>query len=199
MQSLGDKMRAARIEKGVTTSEAAKDTKMKIQQIIALEKEDFDKMVAPVYVKGFIRLYGKYLGLKPEELVEQYLAVTKPPTPAEFAADHNKKKSAHKQILKLKKPKEDLKTDDKSGNAGDGQKSSPPKEGGGNTAISFIVANWIRMLTVAGALLVLLLIISTLRNCGNQRAERAGKENARDIGMIENLPEPYLDTNLPIE
>ena len=46
---------------------------MKVQTIEALERNDFAYMSAPLYVKGFLKLYGAYLGLDPEQLIREYM------------------------------------------------------------------------------------------------------------------------------
>jgi len=38
-----------------------------------MENDQFDRVGASVYVKGFLRLYGEYLGLDREALVREYL------------------------------------------------------------------------------------------------------------------------------
>lgn len=72
MASIGDIFRAARERKGVTPSQAALATRMKIQHIEALEQNRFDRIPAPAYVRGFIRMYADYLGLEPGGLIARY-------------------------------------------------------------------------------------------------------------------------------
>ena len=55
---LGDTFKNAREARGVSASEAAAETRMKVQHIEALEQEDFSSVAAPAYAKGFIRLYS---------------------------------------------------------------------------------------------------------------------------------------------
>jgi transcriptional regulator with XRE-family HTH domain len=74
MAMLGEALRSARIAKGVDTSEAAAATRLKMQMIEDLEENVFSSIAAPVYGKGFIRLYAEYLGLDPLPLIQDYLA-----------------------------------------------------------------------------------------------------------------------------
>ena len=53
--------REAREQKGVNESQAALATRIKVQHIEAMENDDFDKIAAPAYAKGFIKLYAEYL------------------------------------------------------------------------------------------------------------------------------------------
>ncbi len=71
--SLGQRLRAARLRRNVTLSQAAEATRIKATQLEMMENDQFDRVGAPVYVKGFLRLYGGYLGLDREALVREYL------------------------------------------------------------------------------------------------------------------------------
>ncbi|MBM4142885.1 MAG: hypothetical protein FJ225_04725 [Lentisphaerae bacterium] len=71
--ALGEKLRDARLRRKLTASQVAIATRMKMQTVEALEAEDFAKLAAPIYGKGFIRMYAEYVGLDPAPLVEEYL------------------------------------------------------------------------------------------------------------------------------
>lgn len=71
--ALGDKLKQARLDKGLTASEVAAVTRMKVQMIDDLEREDFSKVAATIYGKGFIRLYAEQVGLDSAPLIEEYL------------------------------------------------------------------------------------------------------------------------------
>ncbi len=73
METLGQKLQAARTAKKLTASEAAKGTRIKIQHIQAMERDDFSAIPAPAYAKGFIKIYAEYLELDPAPLIEEYL------------------------------------------------------------------------------------------------------------------------------
>ena len=77
--TIGEDFRAARDAKGVSTSQAAAATRIKVQLIEDMENSDFSQMAAPAYIKGFIRIYAEYLGLKSEPLVKKYNDLNKPP------------------------------------------------------------------------------------------------------------------------
>lgn len=74
MDSIGQVLREARERKQITTSRAAAETNIKIQHIEAMERDDFSRMAAPIYAKGFIRIYAEYLGLDPAQLIAEYMA-----------------------------------------------------------------------------------------------------------------------------
>jgi len=75
METLGQKLRAAREKKRLTLSKAAAATRIKIQNLEMMEADDFSKMPAPTYAKGFIRIYANFLGLDPAPLVQEYVDV----------------------------------------------------------------------------------------------------------------------------
>ena len=73
METLGQKLKAARLARKMTASEAAKGTRIKVQHIEAMEGDDFSAIPAPAYAKGFIKLYAELLGLDPAPLIAEYI------------------------------------------------------------------------------------------------------------------------------
>jgi transcriptional regulator with XRE-family HTH domain len=71
--TIGQILRDAREGRQLTTSKAAADTNIKIQHIEAMERDDFSHMAAPIYAKGFIRIYAEYLGVDPAPLIAEYM------------------------------------------------------------------------------------------------------------------------------
>lgn len=88
MGGIGQTLREARESRKISTTKAAAETNIKIQHIEAMEREDFSHMAAPIYAKGFLRLYAEYLGLDPAPLVAEYMEKhaprTRPPLTPEF-------------------------------------------------------------------------------------------------------------------
>lgn len=74
--SIGSDLHEARERKGLTMSDIAAATHTKVQVIEAIERDDFSSFAAPVYGKGFIRLYAQTVGLDPQPLLDQYGART---------------------------------------------------------------------------------------------------------------------------
>jgi cytoskeletal protein RodZ len=66
---LGETLRRARLSKNVTFEDAERVTRIRREYLEALEHEDFNKLPAPVYARGFLRSYAGYLGLDPGELM----------------------------------------------------------------------------------------------------------------------------------
>lgn len=66
---LGETLRRARLSKNVTFEDAERVTRIRREYLQALEQEEFGKLPAPVYARGFLRSYAGYLGLDPGELM----------------------------------------------------------------------------------------------------------------------------------
>jgi Helix-turn-helix domain len=78
---VGPALRKAREHRGLTLEEAARDTRLRLDQLQALESEDFDAMSGEVYVRASLRTYAAYLGLKPEKVMSAYARYAEDPEP----------------------------------------------------------------------------------------------------------------------
>ena len=83
MESLGRKLREARERHNYNLEQIARDTNISKSYLEALEEENFGVIPGDTYVLGFLRNYGEYLGLNPEELVGLYrnLRIQEQPMP----------------------------------------------------------------------------------------------------------------------
>jgi transcriptional regulator with XRE-family HTH domain len=75
VESLGNKLKEAREAKGLTFDYISRDTNITTKYLEALEKEDYSPFPGEPYVLGFIRNYGEYLGLNPDELMSLYRSI----------------------------------------------------------------------------------------------------------------------------
>ncbi len=66
---LGSTLSRARRARAITLEDVERDTHVSKRYLEALENEDFTIFPAPVYARGFLRTYSRYLGLNPEELI----------------------------------------------------------------------------------------------------------------------------------
>lgn len=73
MESIGDILREARHGKQVTLEDAARVTKIKVDILEKLEADDYSGLAAPMYTKGFLKLYADFLGLNGQEIADLYL------------------------------------------------------------------------------------------------------------------------------
>jgi cytoskeletal protein RodZ len=85
MGTLGQYLREAREERGVDIRDAAQQTRISIRYLKALEDQDFAKLPGDVFVRGFLKSYGKFLQLDEAELMARYGELK--PKPEKAAAD----------------------------------------------------------------------------------------------------------------
>jgi transcriptional regulator with XRE-family HTH domain len=85
--SLGNTLRAAREACGITTSELAARTHMLVQIVEGLEKEDFRRIPAPIYGRGFIKLYCEAVNLDPKPLQAEFMQIFNRPKDAPAPAE----------------------------------------------------------------------------------------------------------------
>lgn len=85
--TLGEEIRKAREEKGLTLSDAAEKTRISRTFLQALEDGDYSVIPGEVFVSGFLRSYVRELGLDEKEVLARYKeAVGLPPTQPESGA-----------------------------------------------------------------------------------------------------------------
>lgn len=73
MNSIGTMLKQAREERGYTQSQIADSTRILVQIIKGLEEEDFSGIVAPIYGRGFVKLYAEAVGLDPKECIDAFM------------------------------------------------------------------------------------------------------------------------------
>jgi len=70
MRTVGEILESARAKRGLTFPQVEKETKIRGSFLKALEKNEFEKIPGGAIVaKGFIKNYGKFLGLSPKKLL----------------------------------------------------------------------------------------------------------------------------------
>ncbi len=62
-ETIGKRLCQARLAKGLTIDEAAHVTKMRPDKILALENDDYSRFGNGAYAKGFLQIYGRFLGV----------------------------------------------------------------------------------------------------------------------------------------
>ncbi len=71
--SFGSWLRQQREIRNITLREISDNTKIGLRYLAALEEDRFEVLPAPIFAKGFLREYAKYVGLDPDEVVNFYL------------------------------------------------------------------------------------------------------------------------------
>lgn len=72
--SFGTWLRRQREAREISLRDIAERTKIGIRYLEALEEDRLDILPAPVFTKGFLREYARYIGLSPDEAVNHYLS-----------------------------------------------------------------------------------------------------------------------------
>jgi cytoskeleton protein RodZ len=70
--TVGQYLREEREKKNLSLEEVAKVTRITLENLQALERDDFQAISAPIFVRGFLRNYASQLGLDPNEIMARY-------------------------------------------------------------------------------------------------------------------------------
>lgn len=69
---IGKTLKEAREAMGLSLEAVEEETKIRRKYIQALEQEQFQVLPGPIYAKAFLKNYAKFLGIKVEEIMEEY-------------------------------------------------------------------------------------------------------------------------------
>src|SRR3954466_10413399 len=72
LASFGEELRREREIRGISLKEIADATKISKRFLEAIERNDHRTLPAPVFTRGFVREYARYLGLNFEDMVNRY-------------------------------------------------------------------------------------------------------------------------------
>jgi cytoskeleton protein RodZ len=80
MGDIGEQLRQARHEAGLSLDQISARTKIKKSFLGAIEREDFEQLPRGVFRRGFIRAYAREVCLDAEAIVQEYMAEFEPST-----------------------------------------------------------------------------------------------------------------------
>ena len=72
IEGLGEKFREARLARKLTLDEAARMTKIRPSRLAEIEADDFTNFASLAYAKGFLLIYGKFLGVDVSSYLEAF-------------------------------------------------------------------------------------------------------------------------------
>ncbi len=72
MESLGKDLKTEREHRNLSLEEAASFTKIREPLLRAIEDDRYELLPPSFYVKGFLAVYARYLGLDPNEIILRY-------------------------------------------------------------------------------------------------------------------------------
>ncbi len=74
-QSLGEKLRQAREERGISISEVAEQTRISSLYLECIENDDYRTLPGGIFNKGFVKSYAKYVGIGEQEALQDYARI----------------------------------------------------------------------------------------------------------------------------
>lgn len=74
--TLGEKLRQAREERGITISEVAEQTRISPLYIESIERDDYRTLPGGIFNKGFVKSFAKYVGVDEQEALQQYVGLS---------------------------------------------------------------------------------------------------------------------------
>lgn len=75
MIEFGKTLRSAREAKGLSVAQVAEATHLLPRVVEDLEKEDFSRLPAPIYGRGFVKLYCEQVGLDPKPMIAEFMDI----------------------------------------------------------------------------------------------------------------------------
>lgn len=121
IQSVGEKLRQAREQKGISLQDAARATHIRANYLDELENDHPEMFLYAAQARGFLRLYAAFLELPSNELVDQWenpagakvVPVEEEPPPADTTPELTGKSTAPDLLLE-KEPFENADTEEES-------------------------------------------------------------------------------------
>ncbi|MCE5168125.1 helix-turn-helix domain-containing protein [Paenibacillus profundus] len=86
MSELGQLLKKARLEKGLSLDDVQEATKIRKRYLEAIEEGDYKVLPGSFYVRAFVKTYAETVGLNPDEILQYYrndIPATEPETNSE--------------------------------------------------------------------------------------------------------------------
>jgi len=93
MPGLGDEFRANREARHLSLSDVSEQIHIRSVYLQSIEEEEWSAIAAPVYARGFVRTYARFLGMDPEFAVERVNAAMGTQTAPSKAPEPSAEKS----------------------------------------------------------------------------------------------------------
>jgi len=78
-KSAGEILRSARLERGLSIQDVARQLRLSVRQVTALEDDDYSKLSSATFLRGFVRNYAKLLRVDPSPLLRLIEEALPPP------------------------------------------------------------------------------------------------------------------------
>ena len=73
---VGERLNRARVDKGLELADIARDTRVPLRHLTAIETDSHESLPALTYSIGFVKTFARAVGLPPEEIAAQFKAET---------------------------------------------------------------------------------------------------------------------------
>jgi len=102
----GQKLKKARENRNLGQEDIAKELKLDLRFVKALEEGRLNELPQPVYTAGYVRAYSKLVGLLPDEIVSEYSSYQKASTPSNTKTKKEKEQiPSHYRAVQTDLPK----------------------------------------------------------------------------------------------
>lgn len=182
METMGQVFKSARERKRISLPQAAVRTRIKLQHLEMMERDDYSNMPAPTYARGFIRMYADFLGLEAGPLVEEYDQLHQPGA---------RSRDAGARVKADEPPRADEET------AGTVARSDAARRSLAAALTILSPANLKRAAVVLGLILVCWLLVAGVSRCVRE-AQRADTEPHSPVlrkgvpAVVQEPADPYL-------
>ncbi len=78
----GDAFRRERVRRQIELAHVARDTKIRLSLLSAIEAGAASELPTPVFARGLVRTYARYLGIDPRSFLAAYASVVMEPPPS---------------------------------------------------------------------------------------------------------------------
>lgn len=86
MPDIGERLRRARNDVGLSLPQVAARTKIQVWILDSIERNDYARLPHGVFLRGFLHAFAREVGLDPEAIVAEYVARQEPPSVAHRVA-----------------------------------------------------------------------------------------------------------------
>src|SRR5947209_2087278 len=81
LSDVGELLSATRQKRHISLADVAEATRIKVAYLEALESGDYKLLPGQAYITGFLRNYAQFLGLHPDDVVQDYQMLRPTPEP----------------------------------------------------------------------------------------------------------------------
>lgn len=85
MKEIGEIFKQRRKEINVSLKEVENATSIRMGYLQSIEEGEVEKLISPIYAKGFVKQYAAFLGIDGEKIIEENAHLFKQASPQEFS------------------------------------------------------------------------------------------------------------------